>query len=197
MSDEKIILESSPEAAERVTVTVWRSRTGKMWPDTPEGERAARYNGSTHVTCKCGSVRERYWIACEQCRSRAREGRLANYPREEWDGSFPIYSEAFSKYILDDCQFDEILDGSYDGVVRTFEDLIPLKCEPNRVRELDSDYCADDLPDEDCGEPPTELQNAMDAFNAATKDIILSWSPMDVVLTWGRRGKLDNDQTNT
>ena len=57
----------------------------------------------------------------------------------------------------------------------TVESLRLVLCVPTHVRQMEVDDFADDLPED--GEAPDELLTAIDAFNAATKGVILSWWP--------------------
>ena len=58
---------------------------------------------------------------------------------------------------------------------QTLADLRLVICEPNYVRQLEPDYCCDELPDD--GDVPDEVAEAMEAFNTAVAGIVLSWSP--------------------
>lgn len=56
---ETMILPSSDEAAQQVTVTGWRSREGLFYGND---ERIARWAGATHVECsECGKPTPKPW----------------------------------------------------------------------------------------------------------------------------------------
>jgi hypothetical protein len=106
-------------------------------------------------------------------------------------GEFPIYSELLEEYIFDDGVIDEQLEEHG----RTFDDLLVVKCKPNHVRPIDpDDYCYDDLPDDKDDGAPNEVVEAAEKFNEAVKDVVLSYSPTDIMLTWSHQ-KLDTDHT--
>jgi hypothetical protein len=68
MKDEKMILDTSDEAAKFVTgISGWVSRDGHFCGND---ERIARYIGSTHKLCECGNIVEKMWIKCDRCRAR-------------------------------------------------------------------------------------------------------------------------------
>lgn len=181
MSDDKIILPDSPEAAQLRTITGWVSRDGRFFGDD---ERIARYAGSTHSVCECGNVTEKMYTACADCRKKHKEERIAKFPRQEWDGATPLYSEALDRYMF---SVDDIEDLMVDHELE-FDALQPLVCSPNRARMIEMDDFCDELPDH--GEPPDALVEAADAFNKAVEGLVLSWSPTDLVATWKDAPKL-------
>ena len=170
MAEKEMVLNTSPEAASIQTVTGWVSRDGRFWGDD---ERMARYDGCTHVACnKCGEPVEKGWLACRKCRDQADTDRYNAMPRKPWDGNM-VYSQARDRYYQDpgDAE-DELEEGE------TLADLQLVLCEPNYGRKLDPDHFCDELPDDDEGELPDILYDAIDAFNAAVEKVgPLSWSP--------------------
>lgn len=181
MSDEKVILEDSPEAAWRARVFGWTSRRGKFFADFEgDAERMARHDGSTHSRClTCGGLIEKSAL-CWPCNLAKLEAKLEAMPREEWDGTFPLYYDAQDEYILDDDYLDDILADLDEG--KGFNDCQFQRCAPNHVGMLDPyDYCCDELPED--GEVPDEVAIAAKKFNEAVKDVVLSWSPINVVVT--------------
>lgn len=167
MSDQ-IILPDSPEAAKLVTVTGWQSRGGRFYGSD---ERLARWDGATHVACRiCGSVVERAWTACEACRDKMDRDRYFAMPEAEWDGKAMVYSDTKDQFYSSPDQAVDCLEK-----VETEESLRLVICEPVYARELDSEFFGDDLPNE--GDLPAEVENAMDAFNAAVRGVVISWTP--------------------
>jgi hypothetical protein len=183
MEADKVILPTSPEAAKLVTVTGWVSRDGHFFGDDAQAEEIARYAGCTHLLCSagCGKVVSKgSYTNCQECRAKAADEQYAKHKRAEWDGETPIYSERFGKCLFDSDAVECLMDD--EGC--SFDDLRPMICEPNKVGILESDNWCDDLPEDSDGELPDELQAAVDVFNEAVKDVVLSWSPTDVVATW-------------
>lgn len=175
--EKKIITYDSPEAATyRTDITGWVSRGGLYFG---EDEDLARYSGCTHKRCACGAIFEKSWIECEACRKAKREKaeaeKLAKMERQEWDGETPLYHDDSDTYLMDAGEVDDFLDDS--GL--TFNEAMFQLCKPNHPRLIEADDFHDDLPED--GELPDEVVEAIDAFNAAVKDSVLSWSPIDVI----------------
>jgi hypothetical protein len=172
MRNEKLILDTDPEAATyRTDIKGWVSRDGIFYGDGPANERTARYAGCTHRACnRCGKPTEKHWLRCNGCRDLADRERHEAKPTAEWNGSDYLYSEALDEYFPD---LDEVDDRLEEG--QTLADLMLVICTPNHVRPLESDYCCDELADD--GDLPSEVEEAMDAFNKAVAGIVLSWSP--------------------
>lgn len=177
MSNE-IVMSDSPEAAQyRTDLKGWVSRDGFYFGDGPQGERTARYAGCTHVPCsQCGAPTHRGYTMCRSCRDLAYIAKYEAMPRAEWDGKAMVYSEARDRYYNSP---DDAADDLEDG--ETLADMRLVICTPNYVRQLELDYCCDDLPED--GDVPDEVAEAMEVFNRAVAGIVLSWSPGKVALT--------------
>jgi hypothetical protein len=162
-----IIMFDAPEAAKPHTVHGWLARDGRFYDD----EGAARYAGCTHCPCEeCGAPAPKSYIRCDACRAKASADRYAAMPAAPWDGKQMVYSETTERYYASP---DDAWDEEEDC-----EDLADLRlvlCEPCYVPQLDLADFADELPED--GEAPDELLQAIDAFNAATKGVLLSWWP--------------------
>ena len=166
-----VMFDSTEAATYRTNLSGWVSRDGRFYGEGESAEKAARYDGCTHRACRdCGEPAEKSWLICRQCQDNADRERFDALPAEEWDGVAMLYSETRDAYYSDP---DEATDNLDDGM--TLADLRLVICVPNRVRELDGDYCHDELPDD--GELPDNVEEAMAAFNAAVAGIVLSWSP--------------------
>lgn len=165
---DQIIMPDSPEAAKLVTVTGWQSRSGRFYGSD---ERMARWDGATHVACRiCGGLVSKSWTACEACREKMDRDRYFAMPEAEWDGKAMVYSDAKDRfYSSPDDAFDCLEEGE------TEESLRLVICEPAYARELDSEFFGDDLPGE--VELPVEVEIAIDAFNAAVRGVVISWTP--------------------
>ena len=85
-------------------------------------------------------------------------------PRAEWDGKAILYSEARDQYYSTPDDAAEDLEDD-----QTLADLRLVICEPNYVRQIEPDYCCDDLPED--GDVPDEVAEAMEAFNEAAEGL--------------------------
>ncbi len=157
--DEKPVLNTDPDAAQRRTVTGWVSRQGHFYGDN---EQLARWDGCTHIVCACGTATPKGYTKCEACRTKAADARYLAMPLVEWDNRMFC--------IFDDDRFF----GSEEEFVEWCEDeeLDPaavqlVACESRGLNEVDPDYWSDELPED--GELPGALQDALDVFNAAVR----------------------------
>lgn len=176
--DSKVVMIDSPEAAEyRTDLKGWVSRDGFYYGDGPDSERTARYAGCTHVPCsQCGTPTNKGYTMCRGCRDLAYIAKYEAMPRAEWDGTVMVYSEARDRYYNSP---DDAADDLEDG--ETLADLQLVLCTPNYVRQIEPDYCCDDLPED--GDVPADVEEAMEAFNRAVAGIVLSWSPGKIALS--------------
>ena len=170
----QVVMRESDEAAQLKTVTGWVSRHGQFFGDD---ERTARWAGCTHEVCDgCGAVIDRGW--CKSCREKKDLEKWLAAPREPWDGTTPLYSDAFDKYFFHD-EWEEFAEDK--GV--DLDDLRLYICTPQYGRPIDSQYFEDELPED--GEVPDGIQTAMDALNKAIEEAgPLSWYPGDKVPTF-------------
>ena len=174
MSKEKIILETSEEAASIQTVTGWASRDGRFWGNGPDSEKVARYHGATHKQCPTCSAPVPLHSYCESCHAKKEKERYNAMERRKWNGADPLYSQACDDFCRDADAIDVLCEDSECDV----DDLRLVICKPIYAREIDpADYYADDLP-EDEG-VPKELQKIFDELNQRIRaaGIILSWRP--------------------
>lgn len=162
-----IVMRDSPEAAQLKTVTGWVSRQGQFFGDD---ERTARWAGCTHEICAgCGQVIERGW--CKSCREKSDLERWMAAERKEWDGTTPLYSDAYDKYFFDDNPEEFAEDKGVE-----LDDLRLYICVPQYGRTIEPDYFDDELPED--GELPDSILNAMATLNQAIHDAgPLSWRP--------------------
>lgn len=167
---EPMILPESPEAAEQVTVTLWKSRDGQLHRD----ERLARWSGATHVHCeRCQAPTEKGWILCGACRGISDTERWNARERKPWDGKQMVYSDALDKYFEspDDALEAASLDGDDSA---TLESLRLVLCDPEYA-SIDADNFCDITPDD--AELPGEVLDAIDAFNNAVAGKVCCWTP--------------------
>lgn len=169
MADDPIFPDD-PRAATRQTVEGWVSRDGRFYGDD---ERLARWAGATHQRCTgCGAAVDKTWTLCPACREARERERYAQRPRKAWDGVQMVYSETTQRfYVSPEDACDEL-----DDVDETLADRRIVLCEPVEAHLLTGEEWADDLPDEG-GDVPEPLTDAIQAFNAAVKGLILSWRP--------------------
>lgn len=160
----------SQEAASKRTAEVWVSRHGKIWSD----ERAARWDGCTHVACsECGHPVEKVWLKCQKCRDKADMQRFLAMPEADWDGKAMIYSGLTDEYFSSP---DEAIE-QWEGNGHAEEEMRLVICEPVYASELVSEYWVDDLPGEE-RETPDWLNELINQFNEGLHGKPeLSWEP--------------------
>jgi hypothetical protein len=171
MNETKIVMRESDEAAQLKTVTGWVDRHGMFFGDN---ERTARWSGCTHELCPgCNAVIPRGW--CERCREKADLERWIAAKRGPWDGTTPLYSDAYDKYFFDD-DAEEFADDEN----LTLDDLRLYICEPIYGRPIDDEYFCDELSED--GDVPDGIYEAMGKLNDAIKAAgPLSWRPGKIV----------------
>lgn len=166
------IMYASDDAAQRVTVTGWRSRSGRFYGDD---EHLARWDGCTHKVCACGAEMERIYTICRSCADKKRLEKYEAMPFKEWDGETPLT-------LYDDDEFfwneDDVLDYCERCDI-SLEDLRLVICEPNYAREIEpDDFYQDDLPeDQSISDVYPDLANAIEKVNELIrkKEKPLSW----------------------
>jgi hypothetical protein len=171
MTDKKIIMYDSDEAARQKTITGWVSSKGHFYGTD---ERSARYDGCTHSLCECGEVKEKFQIRCQKCRDKKDAKAFALRPRKVWDEATPLYLDRTDSYFMD---YEELELYCDDNEIK-IKDLALIICEPVYAKEIDpNDYYQNDLPDE--GECPQEIMDAFDQLNGVIAEHLtpLSWRP--------------------
>ncbi|PXX60729.1 hypothetical protein SAMN05660489_04346 [Pseudomonas sp. LAMO17WK12:I10] len=172
MSEEKVVMYESPEAASIQTVTGWLDPSGRFWGND---EHMARYCGSTHRQCEKNPAhpirKTNGW--CEACHAESRAAKFSAMPTRIWAG------EPITDYNGDDYFFDE--ESLRDHIIDNEIDLADLKlvfCTPNHPSEIDpSDYFSDDLP-EDGEIHDGQLLAAFELVNEMIRNHgPMSWSP--------------------
>ncbi len=155
MIEETIILPESEESAVQVTMTLWKSRTGKLFVE----ESAAKLDGATHSVCQdCGKPSQKFYLRCSSCGKLEDARRYEARPKKEWDGTTPLYSDKYDQYFFSLEEAEELLE---EG--ETLADLWLRICEPVYARSLESDYYESELPED--GECPDWLLDAIESFN--------------------------------
>ena len=177
MKDEKIVLDTSDEAAKFVTgISGWVSRDGHFCGND---EHIARYIGSTHKLCECGNIVEKMWLKCGACRAKEAQERFNSFPNKEWDGNSPIALFDGEEFFFD---YSALSDYCEDHDTSP-EKLMLVHCRPNYAREIDPNelYC-DELPED--GEVDGNLAEEFEKLNRYIREnkIVLSWSHDDVAV---------------
>jgi len=165
------IMYGSDEAAQKVTVTGWKSRNNCFYGDN---EHLARWDGCTHQICACGAEMERGYTICRSCSAKKRLEKYEAMPFKEWDGETMLTLHDDDKYFRDE---DEVRDYcEMEGI--PLEDLHLVICEPQYAWEIGEDYYCDLLPEdmtlEDCY---SELAEAIGKVNdlIRKKEKPISW----------------------
>ena len=176
---EMVILFGSDEAAHIQTgISGWVSRRGRFFGDD---ERAARYDGCTHILCEdCGSPCPKGRLVCGKCSDVRDEKRYQSMPKEEWDGEGMLYSDAADKYFSD---WEDVEDYCEDEDIEVSK-LRLVICEPNYLPFINDDFGCDELAED--GELPDTIIQAIEDFNKVIKETgAVSWYP-------GKRATITN-----
>ena len=167
----EVIMFNSNEAAQyRTGLSGWVSRNGIYYGND---ERAARYDGCTHVTCEdCGKPTSRGWLVCHDCIGIRDKKKYESMPKEAWDEKGMLYSQSADKYFSDWGEIDDYCDEEDIKI----DSLMLVICKPNYLPLLDIVYGCDELPED--GELPDEIVEAIKDFNAVVKEVgAVSWLP--------------------
>jgi hypothetical protein len=177
MDEEKVVLNTSDEAAHLVTgLSGWVSSNGHFWGND---EQMARYDGCTHKVCECGKIMEKYWTKCADCRKKADDERFNSFPKQEWDEETPITLFDGGEYFFDREQLEEWCD-EHDTKPSELQLVI---CKPNIAEEIEDDFYCDDLSeDQSLEDAAPELAEKIEELNKYIRENkpILSWSPSNV-----------------
>jgi hypothetical protein len=119
MTEEKIIMYDSPEAAEQITLTGWisKGKDGQFWY---KDEHMARWAGCTHKKCDCGNVMKKSYTMCETCRAKAARERYLKLPFKEWDRVEPVTESWGDKYFFNE---EDLIEYMMENIVSK---LIPI-----------------------------------------------------------------------
>lgn len=175
MTNEKIILAESDEAAKFVTgISGWVDIHGNFHG---KSEEMARYYSSTHRKCEeCKTaIIKRGYRFCADCKEKKDIERYLRLERKVWDGESYLYSCKQDMYFADYQELHDYLEDNEEGVSST-DSLRLVICEPVYFRKIDEGYWEDDLPDD--AYLPDSVLSALETFNASLKDAgIVSWTP--------------------
>lgn len=171
----KIIMIDSPAAAEKVTLTLWKSRRGNLFLE--DNEESARHDGCTHRPCTaCGEPANKNYTMCNKCQDKYYLKKHNEKPKKEWGGEYPLYSDKYNKYFatIESAEFWA------EENKTTLTDMRLILCEPVYARTLDEDYYAYELPEDE--ELPKIIKDAIDEFNKKVSGLVLSYAPGDYAL---------------
>ena len=174
-NEDNIILYNSDEvASHRTGLSGWVDRHGRYWGND---EHMARWSGCTHRECSCGNIYEKAWIKCPKCIEKDKKEKYDSYEEIDWDGETPLYSHKCDEYFFDEESLFEYVDEYQDECdYLSFKDMQLVICKPNYLREIDSEYFCDDLPED--GELDNEMLEAIDKLNEIIKkQPPVSWRP--------------------
>jgi hypothetical protein len=161
---------SSEEAAQQMTLTGWVSSRGLFFTD----EHLARFDGCTHLLCKCGNEMERRYTDCSFCRKTQEVESYKALEFKEWEGEFPLTLFDHDEYFWDE---DDIINYCEENDVQC-SDLMLVFCQPRFAKEIDADdYLCDILEYGSLSDIDLELAIAFDNLNSVirSRKQPLSW----------------------
>lgn len=180
MSEERIILPDSVDAARFQKVEGWVSREGRFYGSD---EQAARWGGATHIECrKCGRPTPRSWTVCKKCREEQAAINYLQYPVVRWTEDIPIYSQVTGRYYQNR---EEVRDDNPGGI---FDPVLLqlVLCKPIYASKIDPEvYYEDLLPEyDDLSDVSQDLVDIFQSFNDLLTDdpIILSYEPTRIAV---------------
>lgn len=184
MTQEKVIMYDSPEAAEfKTNIEGWVNSEGRFWG---KDEHMARWSGCTHLICECGKTMSKHYTKCEDCRAEGERQRYNALPTKEWDVQEYLYSHAADKYffspedLYEYCEEEEV----------DPNDLRIVDCDPNYLSTLDFD--GDLFPDDNEAEDviDDELLKMLDELNKKIQvHKPISYSPGKVRIIFPNQSK--------
>lgn len=170
----KLIPYDSPEAAQRVTVDLWKSSDGRLFSD----EASARFTGCTHRPCTtCGKLAEKSYTICTECRVVADDARWNTKPRKPWDGEQMVYSQFLDEY--HDSPDSALESAQIEDPDATMDGLRLVLCRP-RFAQIDSETFQDITPED--ADLPREVLAAIEAFNKAVAGVVCCWEPSEYAM---------------
>lgn len=161
--------------AEHKTVKGWFDTNGRFWG---ENEHMAKVCSATHKHCDNCGAEIGIKGHCQPCREQNRTNEFKSYPVLAWDGVTPIAIFDTDEYFFDTQSFLDYLESEDIKA----QDLELVLCTPNYMRQIDTDYWEDDLPDSDASFIPAEVKKLLDELNEVIgfENHVLSWSQSKV-----------------
>jgi hypothetical protein len=183
MSD-MIMIDSDDAATYQTGLSGWVSRHGLFFGDD---ERAARFNGCTHVHCSaCGAPTPNSYTHCEACRKSRRIERFNALESRPWDGRDPVYLFDHDEFFFDEQAFLDWCDA---------DDTDPASvrlvfAEPVVHPGFDASYFDNHMPEDWDYCLPDRIQQALDALNVAIRDAgPMCWREGKVRAVWTPGGE--------
>lgn len=175
IASQKHIMYDSPEAARYLTnIKGWVDINNRYYGDSAAAERLARYSSCTHVKCECGSVMQKGYMYCEECRKKRNIERYNKFPFEEYKGQ-PVYSDLADKYFHDSDEIDEYCED--EGIAP--EELRLQICRPLYYQEVQADYWEEGIPED--GDIDSALEKALEELNKVIRTLPpVSYMPADI-----------------
>lgn len=172
----KQILYDSPEAAKPITIEGWVSKDGKVFTGK-EAEHLARYSGSTHTICECGTPAKKPYTACPDCREKRQAETYRKLPLVEWDVETPLCIYRSDEYFYNE---DDIDYHCEENKINE-SDLQLVLCEPSEPRILEaSEFLEEIIPENDDYKIPEDIHKAAEEFNQTVRDAMpISWEASD------------------
>ncbi len=185
MSDEKIVLYDSDQAAHRgVPPEGWISARGNWFGNMPHSEDMARSDGCTHKkcpVCKENVIEKNRW-QCSECSAKRIDESFQSLEEVEWCfDSWPVCLCNGEHYFFDEDELEFYIEHhmelGYDCFAVAGLDLV--NCKPIFAPELDEDHF--ELPDEDgdLNRLPSPIYEAVLQYNKAVRECEepTSWMP--------------------
>lgn len=133
----------------------------------------ARYQSCTHKTCECGKPMKKYYMKCDDCRTKLSNQRYSELPFEDWDEKTPVVTYDGNDYFFD---IDDIIVFCEELEIEPNQ-LMLVICEPNKMKDVTSEYWEDIIP-ENMDNLPKEIEEALENFNKVIRNAEpLSWRP--------------------
>ncbi len=159
MSESKVILDSSDEAAKFVTgISGWVSSDGRFYGDD---ERLARWAGCTHKKCpNCDGIYERSsW--CKPCQEKKNIDKFNSLEKKQWDGDTPLALNDGDEYFFSAEDLHDFIDEHQLNLA----DLQLVLCKPVEMSLIDESQLLDDLHED--AELTDEVAEALKVLNSA------------------------------
>lgn len=158
-----IIMYDDPDIVEfKTDIKGWITTKGRYYfGDNKDSEHMARYNACTHDLCKCGKIKEKFYMYCSECREVRKKERYDKMPYKDYDYETPLYSDYIDKFFS---SYSECCEYCYDNKLNP-ADMRLIICEYQYCNPIDPyDYYIDIIPEE-VEELPDYVLDAFDTLN--------------------------------
>lgn len=173
--EDKIVLPTDAEAAEyKHNISGWVSRNGYYYG---ADEQLARLDGATHKLCEVCGLPFPKNSYCRECAERKEEESYEKLPKEVWNNTDCLYSQANDEFFLDRQELDDYCEeNSCDYAQLKLVICEPVYAQPIDPKELYQDYSAED---DNLPPLPQEVLDIFDELSRKLKsmNLILYWQP--------------------